>query len=132
MSHILRAKTEIKNPNMEIVNYVASVLPNRSNVFAGIRAEVKGNITDYYGNKIPVDLAIFTKNFTRGLGIKREGESLEFICDDYGCQKEVADLKAEFNKMYNATALQAAMQQMGYQVQVQESQNGIYLEGLIR
>jgi hypothetical protein len=126
MSHILRCTASIVNPDPDLMQHSIVSL---SQVKGG---HVESFVLDFYGAKTTVDFAIVTKEFPRGLGVKKNGNQLEFVYDGYLCEEEAEKLKTLFLQYYNAGATQRSLAQLGYQVQTKTTEKGVYLEGLVR
>ena len=91
-------------------------------------AEEKGGrvgrqITDYFGRHYDVDFALITPEFPRGLGIKvsRATGEVRFMYDAYGGYEPVVRSLAEsIQQNYSALAVARALEEMNYQVELEE------------
>jgi len=124
MSHISRIKTKIKNANRNLVIAAVKALAKELN------AEIVDEVRDYYGNRTKVDIGIKTQTFHRGVGftVDKNGE-VKIVGDFYRIpQTKVENLQNQFNKNYTHLAMKQSLQQLGYQVIEQRTQNKIYLK----
>ncbi|MEW6547726.1 MAG: hypothetical protein AB1446_12600 [Bacillota bacterium] len=91
-------------------------------------AEEKGGrvtrrIADYFGRHYDVDFALITPEFPRGLGIKvsRATGEVRFMYDAYGGYEQVVRSLCEaIQQNYSALAVARALQEMNYQVELEE------------
>ena len=93
---------------------------------AELGGEVRSEITDYNGQPRPVDFAIVTPEFTRGVGIVvSPGGDVRFLFDHYGGYKRqaqrVCDLVTEH---YTTLAVSRALCALNYDVEVREQGEG--------
>jgi len=108
MSHITKIKTKIKFKNKQILEQVLKEM-----------GEVTTHITDYYGTKRKVDLAVKVKQFRRGIGFVWNGSEYEILCDSWGHQIEVDRLVNQIQKLYIEKSLTTILTQQGFVTTVQ-------------
>lgn len=125
MSCICKCLVKLKNVNKELFKQVMKFLAAKH------YGHTITAVEDFYGNKTKVDFGITTSNFSRGLGVVfKEDGTLEFLYDSYGCEREVEALKNEIVQNYTADAVVVALNALGYQVQAQEINKQIIINGV--
>ncbi|MEX2356027.1 MAG: hypothetical protein WD535_03230 [Thermaerobacterales bacterium] len=129
MSHISSYQTEIrlepaaqgsseaKESRQLLRDAVAAVAEERNGF-------VSEEISDYFGRKTRVDVALVTKVFPAGIGLRVHPETgeVEFLYDAYGGYKRVIDnLCEEIGQNYTALAVTRALQDLHYEVDYEET-----------
>ena len=84
---------------------------------------VTHQVTDYFGRQYSVDFGLVTPDFPRGLGIKvsRVTGEVRVMYDAYGGYEGTArSLLESIQQNYSALAVARALQEMHYQVELEE------------
>lgn len=125
MSHIARCKIQLKNIDRDLLKQVINLLAAKHH------GNTVTTIQDFYDTKTDVDIGIKTPGFQRGIGIvfNKDG-TIEFVYDDFNCEQVVQRLKDEITQTYTAEAVVAALNALGYNIQVQEVNKQIILTGV--
>lgn len=121
MSHIVEAKTKIKNPNAALLRQAVEIVASQHE-----RGEVKDHYLDWNWHSHKADLALFTATLRRGMAVqvdKQTGE-LKFVGDFYAIEQEAQQVQNEIVQTYVSLAAMRAMQQLGYQTQVANGETG--------
>jgi len=86
---------------------------------------VTDEITDYYGTRVPCDLAVVAPDFPRGVGVKVSpvtGE-VKFIFDAHGDLKKVSQrICGSIQQNYTAIAVARTLESLHYQVEYEEEE----------
>ena len=120
MSHIVEAKTKIKNPNADLLKQAVEIVAGQH------EGEVTNHYLDWYHRRQNTELALFTSRLHRGMAVqvdKATGE-LKFVGDFYSVETLAQELQNQVCQTYVSLAAMAAMRQMGYQTQVQDGEAG--------
>ena len=120
MSHIRTATCKIKNPDQGTMNATMQVLAKQ---YGGV---VTTSIKDYYGNNIEVIAGLSSLNY--GLIIK-DG-ALAMTGDGFGKRVKVDMFREVFEKTYIQIAMMTVMKSLGYQVNANESDLGVLIQGI--
>jgi len=121
MSHIVEARTNIKNPDRALLRQVVEIV-------AGQHAG--GRLQDFYvtyeGARRKSALAISTSVVRRGMGIsvKRDTGELAFTGDPFGCRNEFQEIQQQIVQTYVSLATMQALQALGYQVESEDGEAG--------
>lgn len=106
MSHIVVAKTKVKNPNRNIAKRAFELVVKEYNgkILKTNRewdryVEVQGDILARIGNRV--------------IGIN-VGDTLEVVGDPFGWEEEFEEIKKEIEKTYIALAVMVAMESENY------------------
>jgi hypothetical protein len=126
MSHFSLVKIKIRNPNLTLLRKAVEMVAEE------IGGQVVTTIRDYYGNTMECVTAVKSEVFKRGVGIRiNEKGEVEVVGDFWGVPKsEVERFQQLLVRNYTALALQSALAQLGYQVQVQKVQDKIFVRGV--
>jgi hypothetical protein len=84
-------------------------------------------VTDVFGRQVRCDLAISFPEFRQGIGIRidRKTGELSFLYDAYGKSPELLQgLTSEIVQNYTSIAVARALQEMHYEVDLEESGQG--------
>lgn len=127
VSHIVQAKTSIVSPDLNLLRQAVEIV---AGAHAGGRVE--DHIKDFYGKSVPVNtnLAIFTKEVHRGIGIKltNKGE-MEFTGDDWDVEEQYKSLQREITQTYVSICMMKSLQQMGYASQAEQEDRQVVIRG---
>jgi hypothetical protein len=130
MSHIVEAKTSIKNPNMVLLRQALELVAQQH-----VGGYLKDHYLSYYDECQPLasKLAIFTDVVERGIGvvIKQKTGDLTFIGDPYCYENEAEALQRQIIQTYVSLATMQALQTMGYIASAEDGEEGeIVLTGV--
>ena len=120
MSHIVEAKTSVKNPDMTLLRQTVELVAQQHS---------GGRLADHYlsyaGKRQPVQLSLFTNELHRGMGmkVKPTGE-LTFIGDFWEREESAKQTQQQIVQTYVGLATMRALQQMGYQATAEEGEQG--------
>ncbi len=120
MSHIVEAKTSIKNPDSALLSQAVELVAQQHS---------GGRVTDYYlsfsGQHQPARLSIITDDLHRGMGIlvKKTGE-LTFKGDYWGRQTLAESLQQQILQTYVSLATMQSLRQMGYEASAEDGEEG--------
>lgn len=128
MSHVASYRTEIKIPQVAGMNLedneawrlLRSALEAVAAAHGGQVVEV---ITDSEGRRVRCDAAIVVPEFRRGLGVKVDQNTgqVKFLYDTWGGFAHTAkELSAEVVQNFTALAVTRALQEMNYEVDLDE------------
>ena len=127
MSHISIFKTQIRNPNPQLLQQAMEALAQQY----GARLLVGQSYSDAY-DTIEADYILVLPS-GRGIGVKTNGGVLEVVGDPYGWRNQFEKLQNQIVQTYVHFALIQQLQQMGYQLQgVQQLENGTIVGDLVR
>ncbi len=129
MSHISTYEADIALPieegeeledslGFQLLRQAMEVMAEEHNGF------LSKEITDYFGEKSRVDLALITKKFPVGLGVNvdRKTGTLKFLYDDYGYDaKLIEELKNQIKQNYTSLAVAQALKDLNYRVELEEN-----------
>ena len=118
MSQFMLCSVKIKNANASVLRRAVQLLA------ASLEAETVSEIRDYYGRtRSDFVLGIRTERIARGVGFTVVNGEVKMVGDFYGVpQSAVQELQQKLVQFYSAAALEQALQQAGYQVQVEVEQ----------
>ena len=123
MSHIVQAKTAIRNPNMSLLRQAAELVAQQHE---------GGQVSATYQNfsretQYPsTGIAISTRRMWRGIGldVSQEDGALVFTGDPWAAEAEFALLQQEIAQTYTSLAVIQALSSMGYSSDVNAEQDG--------
>ena len=121
MSHIVQAKTSIKNPDLALLTQAVKLVAQQ---------HPGGRIADYYltfaRSRRDAQVAIFTSELDRGMGlkIKKTTGELTFIGDYWGHEELAAQIQQHILQTYVSLATMQALAAMGYQASAVEGEQG--------
>ncbi len=116
MSHISTNKTTITQVHEGLLQETVELLAQAE---PGIKVEV--HTKDYGMRNVNCDLAIYTPNLPRGIGLNwKNKEGLEFIGDGYGAEREYERVQKLLLITYQALAVQKCLTLMGYSMETQQ------------
>lgn len=129
MSHIVKTKTSITNPNMEMLRQSVALVAQQH----------QGHLGETYQNyyKQPqrpsTGIALFTPTLHRGIGLSLDKQGvLSFEGDPWGVQQEFDQIQQEIIQTYVSMATMQALNQMGYNTQAEDiGQGRIAIRGSI-
>jgi predicted XRE-type DNA-binding protein len=126
MSHFSLIKIRIKNPNLAMLKRAVEMVAEE------LGGQVTTTIHDYFGRTMECAAAVKGEVFKRGVGVRvNEKGEVEVVGDFWGVPKsEVERFQQLLVRNYTALALQTALAQLGYQVQVQRVQDKVFLRGV--
>jgi hypothetical protein len=124
MSHFSIIK--IKNPNVTLLKKAAELIAKE------IGGEVVSRINDYYGRTMDCIIGIKSADFPRGIGIKiNSSGEVEVVGDFWKVRPDaVESFQKSLVQYYTALAMQQALAQLGYQVQVNKVNDKIHVRGV--
>jgi hypothetical protein len=127
MSHFSLIRIKIKNPNLALLKKAVETVAEE------LGGEVTTTIRDYYGRTMECVAALKNGTFKRGVGVRvNERGEVEVVGDFWGVPRsEVERFQQLLVRNYTALALQTALAQLGYQVQVQKVQDKIFVRGVV-
>ena len=121
MSHVAVYRTTLGNVNVNILKKALEVL-----VLAESGLEIRDHIEDYYGKKHTsweggkIIGAVFGRELQKGVGVSVDKQGhLVFASHDRGPALE--KVKAKVEQTYKVVTLVIALQNMGYEVQADET-----------
>jgi hypothetical protein len=126
MSHFSLIKMKIRNPNLTLLKRAVEMVAEE------LGGELTTTIRDYYGRTMECAAALRNNTFKRGVGVRvsARGE-VEILGDFWGVPRsEVERFQQLLVRNYTALALQTALAQLGYQVQVQRVQDRVFVRGV--
>lgn len=115
MSHITTVQTDVEFKNRALLE----------EAFNGI-GRVDGTITDYYNKTIPVELAVHTLEFERGIGFIKQGDQYIPQLDSYGYERKSEHLLKRIQQKYQQAAVTQFYRNKRFSVQVKED------DGMVR
>jgi hypothetical protein len=126
MSHFSLIKIKIKNPNMTLLKRAVELIARE------LGGQVVGQVRDYYGRMMDVVAGLTNSDFRRGVGVRiNERGEVEVVGDFWGVSKSAVErFQQLLVQNYAALAMQAALAQLGYQVQVSKVQEKVYVRGV--
>ena len=128
MSHIVEARTQIQNPNLELLRQTLEIVAG-----AHEGGRVEDHILDYGRRRQPISsgLALFTGRVFRGIGIEIDTQgTLSFRGDPWAVQAEFTQLQQEIVQTYVSLATMAALQQMGYTADASQEDAQVVIRGV--
>ena len=128
MSHIVEARTQIQNPNLDLLRQTLEIVAG-----AHEGGRVEDHILDYGRRRQPVasGLAIFTGRVFRGIGIEiDEAGMLSFKGDPWTVQAAFNLLQQQIVQTYVSLATMAALQQMGYTAEASQEEQQVVIRGV--
>lgn len=123
MSSWIRYVTSIKNPSAEVMQQAINAIVKLH------EGQLISEVRKYGGETIPVDLGFTIPGIERGIGIKVENGELVFVCDPFAKEEMYDNARAELIKLYKTIAVQKALQNLGYNVNIQQVKDNIIIEG---
>jgi hypothetical protein len=126
MSHVASISTKIKTVNETLLQESLELMH---------RAEPGLNFTksfkNWQRNDVACDVAIYSPNLTRGLGMKYKGDgALSFIGDDYENPAEYSRLQKLLLDTYTTLGVQRSLVQLGHGTTVTSQNNRNYVEAI--
>lgn len=119
MSHIVEAKTQIKNPNLALLRQAVELLAQQ---------HPGGEIRDYYytfeRKQRRTSLALFTNLMRRGMAVEVKKGELTFIGDSYGYEEDYQQIQQQIVQTYVSLATMQALQALGYQTTAEDGEGG--------
>jgi hypothetical protein len=120
MSHIVEAKTSIKNPDAALLRQAVELVAQQHS----------GRIQEYYltygRQRKRARLAIHTDEIFRGIGVvvAEEGGALTFVGDPYGYEDAAEALQQQILQTYVSLATMQALAALGYQTTAEDGESG--------
>jgi hypothetical protein len=126
MSHFSLIKIKIRNPNLAMLKRAVEMAAEE------MGGQLTTTIHDYFGRIMECAAAMKSEVFKRGVGVRiNEKGEVEVVGDFWGVPKsEVERFQQLLVRNYTALALQSALAQLGYQVQIQKVQDKIFVRGV--
>ena len=128
MSHIVEATTSITNPDQTLLRQAVELVAQAN------QGTVKDHYLSYRGKKqqVNTNLAIFTPRLQRGIGIRLgENGELRVVGDPFMVEELFKQVQQQIVQMYVSLASIRALQEMGYQTQAQDSEEGrVVIQGV--
>ncbi|MCX8205544.1 MAG: hypothetical protein N3H31_07840 [Candidatus Nezhaarchaeota archaeon] len=125
MSHFTLIKIKIKDPNVQLLKKAIEQVAKELN------ATIITQVQDYYGRGKDVIIGLKNNEFYRGVGVIVEGGEIKLIGDFWGVKQSYIDqFQQLLTQNYTALAVQASLQQLGYQVSMQRVQDKIYVKAV--
>lgn len=125
MSHFTLIKIKIKDPNVQLLKKAIEQVAKELN------ATIITQVQDYYGRAKDVIIGLKNNEFCRGVGVIVEGGEIKLIGDFWGVKQSYIDqFQQLLTQNYTALAVQASLQQLGYQVSMQRVQDKIYVKAV--
>jgi len=109
MSHITTADTDVEFKDKTLLETALN----------GI-GQVDCEIIDYYDKVIPVDLAVHTLEFMRGIGFKKTGDQYIPQFDNYGYVRQSDQLLKRIQQKYQEAAVTQFYRNKRFRVQTKE------------
>ena len=126
MSHISRMKIRIKEINKTILEKTIEQLKSEYRVRLVEGNSMEDLFVRIYGDYI---IGVHTGGHERFIGLKKTGDGVEMIYDDYGWEDELNKFISDFQKTYISTAIVMVAREMGYKdVLKTKNEKGIYIE----
>jgi hypothetical protein len=127
MSHFSLIKIKIRNPNLTLLRKAVEMVAEE------VGGELVTTIRDYYGRTMECAAALKNSTFKRGVGVRvNERGEVEVVGDFWGVPRsEVERFQQLLVRNYTALALQTALAQLGYQVQLHRLQDKIFVRGVV-
>lgn len=127
MSHISENRTVISTVHEGLLQDALELIASNE---SGIT--VTKHIKDYYDHDVAVDLAIFTPQLPRGIGLEwKKNGGLKFKGDAFGHQAEYSRIQQLLLLTYQALGVKKSLAMMGYGVEAsQPHTNLIRLEAV--
>lgn len=114
MSHITTVQTEVEFKNKNLLEKALSDI-----------GRVDRMITDYYNKEIPVDLAVHTPEFERGIGFIKKGDQYFPQLDRYGYEEKSNHLLKRIQQKYQEAAVTQYYRSKRFTVQTKEADGTI-------
>jgi hypothetical protein len=126
MSHFSLIKIKIKNPNVNLLKKAVELLGHQ------LGGQAVSQIRDYYGRTTDVTAGLVNDTFHRGVGVRiNERGEVEVVGDFWNVPRSAVErFQQLLIQNYAALAMQAALAQLGYQVQVSKVQEKVYVRGV--
>jgi hypothetical protein len=126
MSHFSLIKIRIRNPNIALLKRAVELVAEE------LGGEPTTTIRDYYARTMDVVAGVVNKTFHRGIGVRvNEKGEVEVVGDFYLIPSSaVKQFQELLVRNYTALAMQTALAQLGYRVQVQKIQDRIFVRGV--
>lgn len=126
MSHLRKALLSIRNPNLGLLKTTLDILTRQYT-----DVEFVDTIRDYYGNKTDVVIGFKCKEHKYGVGIQiKDDGTVQIIGDDYMQKLSIDQFKKLLNQNYTQMAVGSALNEMGYNTQARETDEGIFVMGV--
>ena len=121
MSHITVCKVKIKNPNIQLLKQVFSILAQE------YKCSLTNRIKDYYGNITNCLIALDVKSGI-GINVDENGE-LVILGDEYVLGKLFNEVKDKIIQYYTALAISQIASQLGFTISnLQQTKEAIILD----
>jgi hypothetical protein len=126
MSHFSLIKIKIKNPNVALLKRAVELIAKE------IGGEVVSRINDYYGRTMDCIVGIKSADFPRGIGVKiNSNGEVEVVGDFWKVRPDaVENFQKALVQYYTALAMQQALAQLGYHVQVNKVNDKVHVRGV--
>jgi hypothetical protein len=126
MSHFSLIRIKIKNPNVALLKRAVELIAKE------IGGEVVSRINDYYGRTMDCIVGIKSADFPRGIGVKiNSNGEVEVVGDFWKVRPDaVENFQKALVQYYTALAMQQALAQLGYQVQVNKVNDKVHVRGV--
>ena len=128
MSHIVEARTQIQNPNLDLLRQTLEIV---AGTHEGGRVE--DHILDYGRRRqaISSGLAVFTGRVFRGIGIEIDAQgTLSFKGDPWAVQAAFNQLQQEIVQTYVSLATMQALRAMGYTAEASQEEQQMVIRGV--
>lgn len=128
MSHIVQAKTAIRNPDLAFLREALQIVAG-----AHKGGRVDDHILDYYRREqaVSTHLAVYTRKLQRGIGINLtpEGE-MQFTGDPWMAEAEFEQIQQEIVQTYISLATIRSLEQMGYSSEASQVEQQVVIRGV--
>lgn len=115
MSHITTVATEVEFKDRALLEEALNSI-----------GRVDVVITDYYNKEIPVELAVHTPEFERGVGFIKQGDQYIPQLDNYGYERNSEHVLKRIQQKYQQAAVTQFYKNKRFNVQTKES------DGIVR
>lgn len=115
MSHITTVQTDVQFKDSALLEEALN----------GI-GRVDSVITDYYNKTIPVELAVHTPEFERGIGFIKQGDQYIPQLDSYGYERQSEHVLKRIQQKYQQAAVTQFYKNKRFSVQTTET------DGIVR
>ena len=126
MSHWTVCKLKIRNPDRGVLKRVMEVLAKE----LGVGVVEENFVVTGWRSKRRCLFAIPMKlRYGNGYGVYIDSEGyLRVVVDDHGAPLDANSFAAKLNQYYTALALATAAQQLGFQVNVNQVEQGVIID----
>lgn len=128
MSHIVQAKTAIRNPNLALLGEALQIVAG-----AHQGGRVDDHILNYYRREQAVNthLAVYTKKIQRGIGIDlTSAGEMQFTGDPWMVEAEFEQIQQEIVQTYVSLATMRVLGQMGYSSEASQVDQQVVIRGV--